>query len=160
MVEKMEGSVPGAAMMNAMFALLAWFSGQVVSPASCPATEMIRAAPPATNNAGTFGDDLFWVNADRSLWMRSATGAWHVGYNQKNMMWKPSGMRPTISGVRVDASAPPMEARWVPQLVAEFQTMGLTFPTVGCWKIRATAGDHTLEFVTNVEALPKQWKDR
>ncbi len=115
---------------------------------------MIRATPPPTNNAGALGEDLWWVNADRSLWMRSATGPWHVGYNQKNMMLKPSGVRPTIAGVRIDAASPPMDVKWVPQLGAEFQTMGLTFATAGCWKITATAGDRTLEFVANVQPQP------
>jgi len=40
--------------------------------------------------------------------------------------------------------------RWVPQLDFEFQTMGLTFPTEGCWRITAAAGDRELSFVTIV----------
>jgi hypothetical protein len=60
--------------------------------------------------------------------MQSATGPWHAGYNQKNMMIKPTGLTPTISGTRIDAAAPPMDVRWVPQRRAEFQTLGLTFP--------------------------------
>src|SRR6185369_5722531 len=105
---------------------------QAAAAQSCPETPTRRGTPPPTNNAGVLGDGPWWVNADRTLWMQSATGAWHTGYNQKNMMIKPTGVRPTISGTRIDAPAPPMGVRWVPQLEAEFQTMGLTFPTEGC----------------------------
>src|SRR5205823_5951351 len=60
------------------------------SPASpsCAITEMVRATPPPTNNAGPIGEGLWWVNDDRSIWMQSATGPWHIGLNQKNMMIK------------------------------------------------------------------------
>jgi hypothetical protein len=127
---------------------------QAAPAQSCPETPTVRATPPPTNNAGALGDGPWWVNADRTLWMQSATGPWHAGYNQKNMMIKPTAVRPTISGTRIDASAPPMEVRWVPQLQYEFQTMGLTFPTEGCWKITATAGDRELSFVTSVGPGP------
>jgi hypothetical protein len=50
----------------------------------------------------------------------------------------------------VDAASPPMQVKWVPQLDAEFQTMGLEVPTAGCWTITGTAGDHTLQFIANV----------
>jgi hypothetical protein len=128
--------------------------GQVAPAQSCPETPTIRATPPPTNNAGSLDDGPWWVNADRTLWMRSATGPWHAGYNQKNMMIKPTAVRPTISGTRIDAAAPPMDVRWVPQLDYEFQTMGLTFSTEGCWRITATAGDRELSFVTIVRPRP------
>ena len=121
---------------------------------SCAETPTMRATPPPTSNAGPLGDGPWWVNADRTLWMQSATGPWHAGYNQKNMMVKPAGVAPTISGTRIDAPAPLMTVRWVPQLRAEFQTMGLEFPTEGCWRITATAGDRELSFVTNVRPRP------
>jgi hypothetical protein len=126
---------------------------QTAPAQSCRETETFRATPPATNNAGSIGDGPWWVNKDRTLWMQSATGPWHAGYNQKNMMVKPTGVRPTISGTRIDAPAPPMQVRWVPQLLEEFQTMGLAFPTEGCWEITATAGDRELSFVTIVRPV-------
>ena len=43
------------------------------------------------------------------------------------------------------APASPVEVRGVPQGVNEFQTMALTFPTDGCWKITATGAGHRLE---------------
>ena len=117
---------------------------------SCRETPTVRATPPPTSNAGALDDGPWWVNADRTLWMRSATGPWHAGYNQKNIILKSTGVTPAISGTRIDAPAPPMAVKWVPQLRAEFQTMGLTFPAEGCWKITATAGDREMSFVTRV----------
>jgi hypothetical protein len=139
--------------MTLVLALLASFLTQATPAPGCAVTEMVRATPPQPRDAGGLGESLWWVSADRSIWLKSWTGPWHVGYNQKNMMLKPSGITPTISGTRIDASAPPMEVRWVPQR-GDLQTMGLTFPTDGCWKITATAGDHKLEFVTHVRLQP------
>jgi hypothetical protein len=53
---------------------------------SCPVTSTVRATPPPANNAGSLGDGPWWVNTDRTLWMQSATGPWHAGYNQRNRM--------------------------------------------------------------------------
>ena len=130
----------------------AYPAAQAGPPPSCQETPTVRATPPPTNNAGPLGEGPWWINADRTIWMASATGPWHAGYNQKNMMVKPSGVRPTLLGTRIDAPAPPMGVRWVPQLDFEFQTMGLTFPSEGCWKLTATAADHELSFVTRVSA--------
>ena len=129
--------------------------GQVPQGQSCPETPTLRATPPPANNAGPLGDGPWWVNTDRTLWMQSATGPWHAGYNQKNMMVKPADVRPAMSGTRIDGPAPPMEVKWVPQLHAEFQTMALTFPMEGCWKVTATAGAHELSFVTTVRGRPQ-----
>jgi hypothetical protein len=129
-------------------------TAQAVPDPSCRETPIVRATPPPANNADPLGEGLWWVNADRSLWMESATGPWHAGYNQKNILLKPTGVLPTISGTRIDGTAAPMDVRWVPQLRAELQTMGLTFPSEGCWKITAAAGDRTLEFVARVRPLP------
>jgi hypothetical protein len=125
-------------------------AAQAAPVQSCAETPAVRATPPPANNAGPLGDGPWWVNDDRTLWMQSATGPWHAGYNQKNVLVKPAGVIPTLSGTRIDAPAAPMDVRWVPQLRAEFQTMGLTFPTEGCWKVTATAGDRELSFVTSV----------
>jgi hypothetical protein len=121
---------------------------------SCAETPELRATPPAANNAGSPGDGPWWVNTDRTLWLQSATGPWHAGYNQKNMMVKPADVKPALSGTRIDGPASPMGVKWVPQLHAEFQTMGLTFPTEGCWKVTATAGTHELSFFTVVRPSP------
>jgi len=154
MVEKMGTRFPWHAVISVLLfapASLLTVQGNRNSPlTSCDETRTVEAQPPPTNNAGPLGSGPWWVNADRSLWMQSATGKWHVGYNQKNMMIKPSGVRPTIAGVRIDGPSSPMEVRWVPQLAAEFQTMGLTFANAGCWKISATAGDRRLEVIVRI----------
>jgi hypothetical protein len=131
---------------------LAW--AQDVADRSCAETPMIHATPPPTNNAGTLDEGSWWVNEDKTLWLRSATGPWRIGYNRKNQMVKPSGVKPTITGTRIDAIAAPMDVKWVPQSDAEFQTMGLTFASEGCWKITVTAGGRTLDFITRVRPLP------
>ena len=121
---------------------------------SCDETPMIRATPPPTRNAGTLHDGPWWVNAERTIWIASATGPWHAGLNRKNAMVKPSGAGLSVSATRIDASASAAEVRTVPQVADEFQTMSIAFPADGCWAIKATTGDHTLEFVTRVRLVP------
>jgi hypothetical protein len=56
-----------------------------------------------------------------------------------------------ISGRRLDADAPPMEAL-IPQGYGPigFQSSRLIFPSTGCWSITGDLGGATLTFVTRV----------
>jgi hypothetical protein len=56
-----------------------------------------------------------------------------------------------IAGERLDARAAPLRAA-VPDGYGPtgFQPTGLTFPTTGCWEVRARAGSARLTFVVRV----------
>jgi hypothetical protein len=60
-----------------------------------------------------------------------------------------------ITGRRLDAAAPPLDAH-VPAGYGPrgFQPTGLVFPTVGCWRVVGQVGDARLTFVVKVSKLP------
>lgn len=59
-----------------------------------------------------------------------------------------------IRGRRLDASAPPLHAH-VPDGYGPlgFQPSGITFPTVGCWRVTGRVGPASLSFVVKVRRL-------
>jgi hypothetical protein len=60
-----------------------------------------------------------------------------------------------ITGRRLDAAAPPLDAH-IPAGYASrgFQPTGLVFPTVGCWRVVGQVGDARLTFIVKVTKLP------
>lgn len=65
--------------------------------------------------------------------------------------WRSSPGTLTISGQRLDAPAPPLRAD-VPAGYGEagFQPSGITFPSIGCWKVEGHLGSAALAFVVRV----------
>lgn len=65
--------------------------------------------------------------------------------------WRAVRGKLTITGRRLDASAPPLRAH-IPEGYGDtaFQSTALIFPTEGCWKVTGRVGDVTLTFVTRV----------
>jgi hypothetical protein len=65
--------------------------------------------------------------------------------------WRSTPGTLTIGGQRLDAAAPALRAD-VPAGLAEagFQPSGITFPSIGCWKVEGHLGDATLAFVVRV----------
>jgi hypothetical protein len=72
--------------------------------------------------------------------------------------WRGVSGKLAIRGGRLDASAPPLRAR-VPDGygLTGFQSSGLTFPTLGCWKVvGAVAGHARLTFVVKVSKVKRK----
>jgi len=121
------------------------------SPSSgyvCPVTETIRETPPDATLAASFGEGPWHINEDRSIWV------WAQDYRagaSVNAIWlRPEGTRLAVTAERLDGDAPAVEAEFnccFPQL---FKSGGIEFPTPGCWRVNATAGDRRLTFVTEV----------
>ena len=125
---------------------------------TCPVTEPVWAKPPddsAVQNPPSFG--YYFLNEDRSIWasawwteskeypLRAGEGGNKVGW------FRPAGAELKITGRRLDAQAPPLEAHVPCCYPTQFQATGLTFPTEGCWEVTAKAADSTLTFVVQVE---------
>ena len=83
------------------------------------------------------------VMDDGSIWAK-------VGW------WRGLPRRLVITGRRLDAAAPPLQAD-VPGGYGEqgFVPSGLIFPTVGCWRVRGRLGPAQLTFVVKVTKLKR-----
>lgn len=130
----------------------------ILSRESCPLTEPVWEKPPedsAVSNPPSEG--YYFVNEDRSIW----ASAWWVGLEDYQlrvskegikMGWfRPAGAVLEITGQRVDAQAPALEAHVPCCYPTRFQATGVYFPTEGCWEVKAKAADSELSFFVRVE---------
>jgi hypothetical protein len=139
----------------------------VMTPAACPITspEEMKFTPPSLYPAtppAEYGDQ-FWYGS-RGLWtMLRKDGTWSGlpyskdGYTQKVFWWREgykASAEPspalTVTGTRLDASAPPLRAPAATNASADFgqaMLVGVTIPTPGCWKITGRYNGHELSFV-------------
>lgn len=125
---------------------------------SCPLTEPVWLKPPEDSAVLTPPElGHYFVNEDSSIWA-GAWGATADGYHLlagdegNKMGWfRPAGETLTITGQRLDAEAPPLEAEIPCCYPTRFQATGLYFPTEGCWEVTAAAAESQLSFVVWVE---------
>ena len=109
-------------------------------------------------------EGYYFVNEDRSIW----ASAWWTGQEENylyaggdgiKMGWfRPQGVEMQISGQRIDAKAPPLEAHIPCCYRTRFQATGLYFPAEGCWEVTAKAENSILTFI--VQVAPSQFSDR
>lgn len=124
----------------------------------CPVSEPLWIKPPedsAVNNPPV--DGYYFVNQDQSI----LASAWWTGQEENyltasengvKMGWfRPAGIELQITGQRIDAEAPPLEAHVPCCYPTRFQATGINFPTEGCWEVTAKAEDSVLSFVVWVE---------
>ena len=127
----------------------------------CVATPVVRATAPPDPDADPVGPGNWYINADRTIWAGPIPdGGWPSGgtlfsggravKGQKTYWVRPQGMNLLITGRRLDAAAPPLEAHVPCCYLSGFQIVGLFFPTVGCWEVTAKSGGSQLRFVTQV----------
>ena len=88
-------------------------------------------------------------------------GGWRATINANGSIdakygWWRAGddARLTISGHRLDAAAPPLIADVPNGYGVGFQATGLTFPTIGCWRVTGRFKSATLSFVVRVTKSP------
>jgi hypothetical protein len=55
-----------------------------------------------------------------------------------------------VTAERLDGDAPPIDATFDCCFPRIFKSGGIQFPTAGCWRVDAVAGDRRLSFVTEV----------
>jgi hypothetical protein len=100
------------------------------------------------------GNDELWVGglggdgvirADSRFVERDGSIGWKLGW------WRIATGTLTITGRRLDASAPPLRSS-IPDGygLSGFQASGVSFPTPGCWAVTGTVGGSELSFVTLV----------
>ena len=84
-----------------------------------------------------------WTGQEES-YLRAGEEGVKVGW------FRPAGATLKITGRRLDASAPPLEAHVPCCYPTRFQSSGLFFPTEGCWQVTAQAANSQLSFVVQV----------
>jgi hypothetical protein len=111
--------------------------------------DKIRVAiywPGGTLPAGQLpdGGSYATIERDGSIWAK-------VGW------WRGIAGTLHISGRRLDRPAPPLRADVPDGYGARgFVPSGLTFPTVGCWRVTGRAGAGRLAFVVKVEKISRR----
>lgn len=120
----------------------------------CRTTPLVTAWAPLDPNAGAVGPANWYVNEDRTIWVGPVPAqGWRTNgsvYVEKTYWVRPKGTQLAILGQRLDLSAPPLEVQIPCCYTSGFQIVGLNFPTPGCWRVTAVAGQHKLRFVTVV----------
>lgn len=121
-------------------------SAESPSGSACPRSEPVWAKPPEDAAVqGSPGYGYYFVNEDRSIW---ASAGWteqeesylRVSEEGIKVGWfRPAEATLEITGQRMDAQAPPLEAHVPCCYPTRFQATGLSFPTEGCWEVRAKA---------------------
>ena len=129
------------------------------SASACALTEPVWVKSPEDSAIqGPAGYGYYFVNEDLSIW---ASAGWAV--DQENPLrvsaegvkvgwFRPAGATLEITGQRIDAQAPPLEAHASCCYPTRFQASGLYFPTQGCWEVTARAADSELTFIVWVES--------
>jgi hypothetical protein len=124
---------------------------------ACTLTEPVWAQPPedaAVQGSPAFG--YYFINEEQSIW----AAAWWADQEAGNLRasgdgiktgwFRPAGAELQITGQRLDAEAPPLEAHVPCCYPTRFQATGLFFPTEGCWEVTARADDSEISFIVQV----------
>ena len=125
---------------------------------NCPVTEPVWVKPPedaAVLDTPEFG--YYFVNEDSSI---MASAWWARPENEfpivleegiKVGWFKPEGADLFVTGKRLDAEAPALDAHVPCCYPTRFQASGFYFPTAGCWEVNAKAADKELSFIVWLE---------
>lgn len=113
--------------------------------------EPFKDEPPKDPNADPVGFGDWFVNADRTIWVRKAL--WQLGSNGNKVYWvRPAGTTLVVAGRRIDGPARPPRTTPDKGYPTGFTVTGLYFESPGCWELTAKAGSKELHFVTEVVA--------
>ncbi|HWL32036.1 MAG TPA: hypothetical protein VNP89_00405 [Gaiellaceae bacterium] len=126
---------------------------QIRSTAGCPVTRPNGSRPQGQLPSPNWhGNGLLWTSL-------SAEGFYAVprerveadGSIFNKLPWETVSLRdePTVSGVRLDATAPPLKVLGLNGSSPSYRSPVL-FPTPGCWRVTARIGDVSLTYVVSV----------
>jgi hypothetical protein len=125
---------------------------------SCPVSEPAWLKPPDDSAVqGSAEPGSYFANKDQSIlasawWSEPEAYQLYASEGGIKVGWfRPEGAELEITGQRLDAQAPPLEAHAPCCYPTQFQATGLLFPTEGCWEVTAKAADSELSFVVWIE---------
>ena len=120
------------------------------APYECKVTPSVRTTRTETMKSSSFGDGPWHISEDRVLWVWDQP---YVAGREVNTIWmRPVNAEIAITGRRMDADAPRLEARARSSYSSGYVATGLVFPAPGCWEITATSNGSRLTFVTSVKS--------
>ena len=136
---------------------------RIESTESCPVTlpngNKPSGQPPSVS---WYGNGLLWAALDPDgIYEVAQDSVGADGSIGNKVLWvtTPPTARPTISGERLDAPAPPLRVHRVSQ--GSFSgaanpsfASAISFPTAGCWRLHARVGDVSLSYVVDVVVKP------
>jgi hypothetical protein len=136
-------------------------TSSVPAAKACPVTPHVAEHPAK----GPIGNNDWYANVDRTIW--ATFWGWDfvrrgpdrpdpkTGYlpGQKVLWYKPSDSPLTVTGGRIDGSAPPLvyDIAIDPRPRGPIQPSAVYFPTASCWEVDAKAGSSELRFVVLVK---------
>jgi hypothetical protein len=123
---------------------------EVTTAGNCPVTETVWDQPTDDGNADPFALGDYYINEDRTIWAGVPPGGWQTG-GEKVIWIRPAGTELEISGQLMGENGPLLEASIPCCYPTGFQVTGLYFILPGCWQVTAQAGEHLLQFVTEVQ---------
>jgi hypothetical protein len=132
---------------------------QLLPTEGCPVTRPNGNRPPGQPRDVTwYGNGALWAGVEREgTWTARADQVTADGSLGNKLLWvtTPPWAKPTVSGVRIDADAPPLRVLRVN--TGSFSSAAnpshmtpVEFPTPGCWRLRARLGDVSLVYVVQV----------
>lgn len=117
----------------------------------CPLTTPVRSTPTDRPADGAVSGWLY-ANSDRTIWAGWDAVRMRAGADGNKVLWfRPKGSTLTVSARRLDGDSAAATIDLPCCYGGRMQAGGIAFPTDGCWKITAKAGDSELEFVTLVQ---------
>ncbi len=158
-------ALAGAATAVAMGVAVTSSSGATRAPADAP-TCAVTIPPQRTTSSFNYGNAglrvaIYWPRGilpagerpDGSLYARINPDG---SISAKVGWWRGVAGKLTITGRRLDRRARPARAE-VPEGYGPqgFQVSGITFPTIGCWRVVGRVGNARLMFVVKVTKLPR-----
>ena len=152
---------PGCTTANSGRTFFVQRSGLRISATqTCPVTLPNANRPPGQpRNVSWYGNGLLWAGVSaEGVYAVSADDVEADGSIFNKLLWvtTPPWSRPTISGERIDATAPPLHVRAVNRgsfsSAAQPSFMSaVDFPTAGCWRLTARVEDVSLSYVVEVK---------
>jgi hypothetical protein len=128
----------------------------------CPVTRPNGNRPPGQpHSVSWYGNGFLWAGVDSDgTWTARTDQVGADGTIGNKLLWvtTPPWEKPTISGERIDASAPPLRVSGVNTgsfsgAANPSHMTPVGFPTPGCWRLRARLGDVSLVYVVRVEVV-------
>jgi hypothetical protein len=135
---------------------------RVRAASGCPVTLPNGNRPPGQpRSVPWYGNGLLWAGVEVDGIFRPTQSNADGSFGNK-LLWvtTPPAAKPTITGRRIDAPAPPLRVLQVNTgsfsgAASPSHMTPVGFPSVGCWRLRARLGDVSLVYVVQVVAGPQ-----